>query len=250
MSDIHVKSCSESAVDCVHIHSRDEAVRLCGDGSATAMAMRGAERAMSVQTVAALYVQPGGVYYGIEGVEPWGLPERDAREYAGPWPVVAHPPCGAYSRLRHLHSRDDADCALVAVQQVRWFGGVLEQPAYSQLWKVAQLPPPNGLPDEHGGYSLELCQVEWGHVARKRTWLYCVGVPRTRLEPPFPGRQPTHWCSGFRSSTSRTPSRYKSNGCAVPPGIKVCSSHQRAATPPAFRDLLIAMARSARKDAS
>ena len=38
--------------------------------------------------VAALFVQEGGAYYGQPGVDPW--PEsRDARAYAGPWPVVA-----------------------------------------------------------------------------------------------------------------------------------------------------------------
>lgn len=47
-------------------------------------------------TVAALYVQLGGVYYGLPGVEPWGLPERDAREYAGPYLVIAHPPCARW----------------------------------------------------------------------------------------------------------------------------------------------------------
>ena len=42
-------------------------------------------------TVAALYVEKGGVYYGLPDVDPWDE-ERDARLYAGPWPVVAHPP--------------------------------------------------------------------------------------------------------------------------------------------------------------
>lgn len=49
-------------------------------------------------TIAALYVQPRGVYYDLAGVEPWGVPDRDARAYAGPWPVVAHPPCERWGR--------------------------------------------------------------------------------------------------------------------------------------------------------
>ena len=49
--------------------------------------------------VAALYVQRGGIYDGVPGVEAWaGPPDRDARLYAGPWPVVAHPPCARWGR--------------------------------------------------------------------------------------------------------------------------------------------------------
>jgi hypothetical protein len=41
--------------------------------------------------IAALFVQTGGAYFGIEDVDPWDEP-RDARKYFGPHPVVAHPP--------------------------------------------------------------------------------------------------------------------------------------------------------------
>lgn len=37
--------------------------------------------------IAALFVEPGGVYYGMPDVDPWDE-SRDARAYAGPWPVV------------------------------------------------------------------------------------------------------------------------------------------------------------------
>ena len=45
-----------------------------------------------VAIIAALYVESGGSYYGLDGVDPWDE-TRDARQYAGPWPAVAHPPC-------------------------------------------------------------------------------------------------------------------------------------------------------------
>lgn len=48
--------------------------------------------------IAALYVIENGPYYGLPNVDPW--PEsRDARTYAGPHPVVAHPPCSRWCRL-------------------------------------------------------------------------------------------------------------------------------------------------------
>ena len=42
--------------------------------------------------IAALYVEPAGCYIGQPGIDPWDE-ARDARQYAGPHPVVAHPPC-------------------------------------------------------------------------------------------------------------------------------------------------------------
>jgi hypothetical protein len=48
--------------------------------------------------IAALYVEKGGAYYGIPDVDPWDI-ERDARKYAGPWPVVAHPPCSTWGYM-------------------------------------------------------------------------------------------------------------------------------------------------------
>jgi hypothetical protein len=195
-------------------------------------------------TVAALYVDPRGVYPTLPGVDVYGLQRNgfgelvDATRYQGPWPVVAHPPCGPWAHLKHLHGRpEERPLALRAVEQVRAYGGVLEHPAGSGLWKAAGLPPP-GCYDAHRGYTVEVCQVEWGHVARKRTWLYCVGVPYTALEPPpFPGRKPTHWVSGSRTAP-RGP---------VPPGIKVCSAQQRNRTPLPFAEYLVRLARSTKE---
>lgn len=53
---------------------------------------------MGSVTVAAIYVQTGGSYFGLPGVDPWDE-ARDARRYAGPWPVVAHPPCQRWGKF-------------------------------------------------------------------------------------------------------------------------------------------------------
>jgi hypothetical protein len=50
--------------------------------------------------IAALYVETDGAYFGLPGVDPWDE-ARDARKYAGPHPVVAHPPCQRWGRFWH-----------------------------------------------------------------------------------------------------------------------------------------------------
>ena len=103
--------------------------------------------------VAALYVDPRGVYAGMDGVELW-TESRDARTYDGPNPVVAHPPCSRWCRLAGLvearwgHKRgEDGACCESALAAVRCFGGVLEHPAYTDAWIRYELPKP----DRRGG---------------------------------------------------------------------------------------------------
>jgi hypothetical protein len=182
--------------------------------------------------VAALYVDPRGPYPKL--VREWYDEARDARTYAGPWPVVAHPPCGPWSTLRTLSRETTRELGLFAVAQVRRWGGVLEHPASSRLFAECGIPAPGELPDAFGGVTFDVQQVDFGHVARKRTRLYVVGVRRLPAFPPR--REPTHWCSGGGTGRGRTP-----------PGIKVCSAEQRRRTPVAFAEWLISLASTARK---
>lgn len=107
---------------------------------------------------------------------------RDARLYAGPWPVVAHPPCRGWGRLRNFAKPrcDELELALHAVDAVRRWGGVLEHPHGSKLWECAELPAP-GVVDAYGGFTVTVDQGWWGHEAPKPTWLYVVGMPRHHL---------------------------------------------------------------------
>jgi hypothetical protein len=177
--------------------------------------------------IAALYIDPLGPYVGRPDVDAWDE-ARDARLYDGPWPVVAHPPCGPWSALRHLSRETTADCGPRAIEQARKFGGVVEQPARSRLFEACGIDRSELLFTE---------QVSWGHVARKPTALYLVGIDRM-LATVRTGGTPTHWCSGGRRRSSGT-------GGLVPAGIKVCSAQQRRRTPPAFADWLISLAQSA-----
>ncbi len=192
--------------------------------------------------IAALYVATGGCYFGLPNVDPWDE-RRDARLYAGPWPVVAHPPCSRHCRLAAQAEQrtgrkvgDDGGCFAAALEAVRTFGGVLEQPAASKAFRAnGLLQPQRGSWQSAGdfmGWITEVEQGHYGHRARKATWLYAVGCELPMLS----------WGVSVASilpRLGRDPERERRTGAVQ----RMCH-RERAATPPAFRDLLISMAES------
>jgi hypothetical protein len=186
--------------------------------------------------VTALYVDVRrGPCASMRGVYAWGE-ERDATQYAGPWPVVAHPACGPWSRLSHFCGPAlvaQQGHALLAVDQVRRWGGVLEHPAHSRLWDAAGLPLPYSGRDTFGGRSIEVEQWWWGHRAVKPTWLYIVGlrgpIPAMPCRP-LEERPP----SGGKGATARDP-KLRSMLERLP-------KTQRHLTPPAFTWWLVDLA--------
>lgn len=201
-------------------------------------------------TVAALYVEHGGVYYDLPGVDPWGQPDRDAREYRGPHPVVAHPPCkrwgrywsgGPSAKVRRLMG-DDGNCFAAALWAVRTYGGVLEHPEASHAWTWFGLfKPPKfgGWVDACDGRGYTCCveQGHYGHRARKATWLY---VARARGWSSLPELR---W--GPASGKLRLDDGAHSAAERAAGGVrrKRITAVENARTPEPFRDLLIEIAR-------
>lgn len=132
---------------------------------------------------AVLFARRDSVYKSLP-CDVWDA-DRDARLYLGRAPVVAHPPCRAWGRLRTFSKPrpDEKDLARFAVGVVRMNGGVLEHPAGSLLWPDMGLPLPGAGPDRWGGYSVAIWQSAFGHRAHKRTWLYFVGCHLPLLLP-------------------------------------------------------------------
>ena len=142
--------------------------------------------------VAALFVETRGSYFGLPGVDLWDE-KRDARKYAGPHRVVAHPPCSRWCRLAGLgearwgHKRgDDGGCFASALASVRRWGGVLEHPAFSDAWQVFGLARPTRAggwvsAGACGGYTCHVEQSRYGHPAKKVTWLYAHSVELPEL---------------------------------------------------------------------
>lgn len=204
-------------------------------------------------TISALYVAKGGCYFGLPDVDPWDQ-ERDARTYAGPHPVIAHPPCERWGRywggapltFPRLKKGDDKGCFAAALASVRRCGGILEHPEASHAWHVFNLnrPPRNGgwVPaDFEGGWTCCVEQGHYGHLSRKATWLYAhsVGLPELIWGASEQRIHPVALAKHGYKKVSRI-------GVMAMVGGKNKTA-VRNATPVPFRDLLLSMARTALK---
>jgi hypothetical protein len=207
--------------------------------------------------IAALFVENGGRYYGLPDVDPWDE-ARDARKYSGPWPAVVHSPCQRWGKfwagqplwIKRTGERkvkgDDGGCFAHGLWVVRTFGGVMEHPEGSHAWAHFGLnkPPRSGgwvKADDHGGWTCCVEQGQYGHYARKPTWLLVYGVAEEDLpdlrwgksEPTFP-----QWALdryGLAKCKRAGELAFKGGGK---------DNHHRIGTPPEFRDLLLNIARS------
>ena len=202
-------------------------------------------------TIAALFVETDGAYFGLPDVDPWDE-QRDARLYDGPYPVVAHPPCQRWGRFWHGSTRkphqfklgDDDGCFESALASVRRHGGVLEHPKDSHAWAHYGIskPPTKGgwvKADEHGGWTCCVEQGHYGHFSRKGTWLYAVGVNLPELIWGKSEQRIPQWMIdryGYEKA--------RRIGVVAMVGGKD-KTRIRNATPTPFRDALIDIARSA-----
>lgn len=196
--------------------------------------------------IAALFVVKDGPYAKREGIDPWDL-ERDARDYEGPHPVIAHPPCerwgrywsGGPSTAKRRQLGDDKGCFWAALSAVRQFGGVLEHPEASHAFKLFGLPIPNwkggwSEPDMYGGRSACVAQGHYGHMARKMTWLYGVGINFRNDLKWGPSKDGIRLDVGYHSKEERAR--------AIKTGVcQRLSKRQRTLSPEPFADLLISL---------
>jgi hypothetical protein len=193
--------------------------------------------------VAAIFVQEEGCYAGLPDIDAWPQ-KRDARKYAGPWPVVAHPPCqlwGPFAPINfkrwggeHNRPGNDGGCFAAALAAVRKYGGVLEHPAGSRAFAAHGIAPPSGGCWQRlfcGGWVCEVWQSAYGHRANKATWLYYYGqLPpfNLRWERPIGTHQ-----IGFHDQRGKDANK------------PTLGKREANATPAEFRDALIALARHA-----
>jgi hypothetical protein len=213
--------------------------------------------------IAALFVEAGGCYYGLEGVDPWDE-ARDARKYDGPWPAISHTPCQRWGKLwagQPLYIKttgirkikgDDGGCFAHSLYVVRKYGGIIEHPWGSHAWPHFGLnvPPREGgliNADVEGGWTCCVEQGRYGHYARKPTLLYAHGgengtielpsldwgIGKSRLDPAVIERM------GLKRAKRLGEVGSRGGGT---------DSSPRIGTPGPFRDLLLDIARSVNQE--
>lgn len=208
--------------------------------------------------IAALYVQAGGCYWDLPNVDPWDE-ARDARQYRGPWPVVAHPPCQRWGKLwagQPLYIKrtgirkikgDDGGCFASGWASAKEWGGIMEHPWGSHAWPHFGLAVPpreggwisTGLFD--GGWTCCVEQGRYGHYARKPTMLLAYGCDLPELDWGIgPSRLDPAVIDRMGLQRAKRLGEVGSRGGGT-------DSSPRIGTPEPFRDLLISIAESANR---
>lgn len=150
-----------------------------------------------LKTINVLFCRADSVYRSLPGVDVWDE-QRDARNFSGRGPVVAHPPCRLWGVLRQFSTAPAEEKALAtwALDVVRRNGGVLEHPIGSSLWKLSGMPhrvdPLSwnvNYMDEFGGWFLDVNQYDYGHKAAKRTRFYICGIARRLVITTWPSTE-------------------------------------------------------------
>lgn len=192
--------------------------------------------------ISALFVETNGIYFNDSRVDPWDI-ERNAFNYKGPNKVIAHPPCkrwgrywsgGPSSKVKRLKG-DDNNAFAHSLWCVRTFGGIIEHPEASHAWEWFGLARPiigKWIWADKHGVTTCVAQGNYGHRARKLTWLYMVGGKELELDWSLPNKERLD--EGFHSKEEREIAR--KNG--VKP-IKRLSPEENLATPKEFKELLL-----------
>ena len=165
---------------------------------------------------AALFCRSDSAYKKRERWDVFDV-ERNALTFKGGKPCVCHPPCRKWGVLAHMaHNARPSEKRLAfwSIIQIRRNGGILEHPAGSKLFK-RHLPDDGDLPDAFGGFTIEIDQFDFGHVAHKKTKLYICGIGLADL-PSLPPKRLEH--------TNRSI-------CGNVAGTKRCTQYQREYTP-------------------
>ncbi len=180
-----------------------------------------------MKKIVALFVRSDSIYKTMPGIECYDI-NRNALTWRGGCPIIAHPPCRTWGMLAHManHIPGEHELALWALKQAEKYGGVVEHPRNSRLWKHIK---------NDAGYIIEINQFDFGHVASKPTRLYICGCPKNLLPP-----MPLHNMGTPRKTIT---------GIVGQPGRR-CTQYERETTPLKFAKWLVKVARKCHYNAA
>jgi len=166
---------------------------------------------MSTQKIAVLCVSKNSIYKSFKNCECYDI-DRDMRTFDKSCPIVAHPPCGAWSAFCSHQSNasfQEKQLAPLCVDILKECGGVLEHPAHSKLWKYCDLPKP-GQPPKDGLWSIEVKQAWWGDCRSKNTWLLLHKITDFYIPIRFhdPKQDTEQWNKLSKSQRAATPKEF------------------------------------------
>lgn len=207
--------------------------------------------------IAALYVRSDGPYAGRQEIDAWPK-ERDATLYDGPYPVVAHPPCARWGRFWKADGStvpgNDGGLFESALHAVRRWGGVIEHPEASHAFARFDLGRPcrgSWQRNLWGDWVTEVSQCQYGHRARKATWLLAHGVSELPELDWRLGKGEVYLAQCGRCSKEKPRPTCGCDRCrklfGTPPRpTERMSARENELTPPDFAELLVGIARRAK----
>lgn len=150
--------------------------------------------------ISALYVNRNSIYKQL-GLDCWDQ-DRNALNYNGPNPVIAHPPCRLWSKWMRQFSKapeEEKQTAWHAFDMIMQYGGILEHP-YGSRFLDRFWPGEIKI--------IEVHQSWWDYPITKRTWLmmpewYEYELP-FKLQSEFEPGQQKEWFEKNKSKRSET----------------------------------------------
>lgn len=131
-----------------------------------------------MQNISVLCTSKNSIYNEL-GLETYDQ-KRDARTYNGSGPIIAHPPCRAWSaHMSHFAKPlpGEKSLALFCLRKIAKNGGVLEHPANSKFFEQYNLH------QDIRFKIIEIHQSWFGYPTTKRTWLL---MPKHYKIPEYP----------------------------------------------------------------
>jgi len=99
--------------------------------------------------------------------------QRNALTWSGKCPAIHHPPCRTWTQFGMLFTKADTRERFLArwsVEMIANYGGVMEHPINSKIWKHCR-----------NGFLMRINQGWFGHPCKKPTGLYIVGMKQSEL---------------------------------------------------------------------